>query len=344
MTMRLRKSKDTRLAAAAEPAAQKPTAAAAETAKWTNGSALGSKALGFVVIGCLIAGPVGLVYSVASSGRPAQSAPAPVEVTLSPLQQAAGAFAVGYVGTWLSATQNDSEALKTYIDTASTTLSDKPFEYRNAAVASVAAQPDSDLVTAVVAADVRDAVLTNSGEKDTWPRRYFRVTVNAANNALAAVGFPAPIAGPDSSTDAPPLAYRATVASSDGAGKSVVSFLTAYLTGQGSVQPYTSPTVTISPITPAPYSALTPVSIVASAQPSNEPADGTSVSVLATVTAQNVIGQKVSGTYAMELTARAGRWEISSLEATPLLASPSTSAPKTTPTPAPTGAGETEGK
>jgi hypothetical protein len=324
--------------------AKTTTSTQAETAKWTNGSLLGSKGVSVLVLVALVCGPIALVSSLGSHGQSAQSAPAAAPTTLTPLQQSAGSFAVGYVGAWLGASQDDSSALSDYISTQSAALSPKPFSYRNVAVASLEVQPKGSMVTAVVAADVQDASLTTSSDGNGWPRRYFQVTVGTVGNQLTAVGLPAPISGPGTSTDVPSLDYRAPVATSDPAGQSVVSFLTAYLTGQGSVQPYTSPSVSIAAITPAPYASLTPVSIAASEQPASRPADGTKVSVLVTVTLQNSIGQKLSATYELVLRARADRWEIFAIQSAPNLAPVSDSISTTTPTPTPTGAGNQEGK
>jgi hypothetical protein len=342
--MRLRKTTPKTSSERRTKTAKTTTSTQADTAKWTNGSFLGSKGVSVLVLVALVCGPIALVSSLGGRGQSAQSAPAAAPTTLTSLQQSAGSFAVGYVGAWLGASQDNSDALSDYTSTQSAALSPKPFSYRNAAVASLEVQSRGNMVTAVVAADVQDASLTTSSDGNGWPRRYFQVTVSTVGNRLTAVGLPAPIAGPSASSDVPSLDYRAPVATSDPAGQSVVSFLTAYLTGQGSVQPYTSPSVTISGITPAPYASLTPVSIAASEQPAAHPSDGTKVSVLATVTLQNSIGQKLSATYELVLRARADRWEIFAIESAPNLAPVSNSISTTTPTPTPTGAGNKEGK
>ncbi|WP_435740103.1 conjugal transfer protein [Clavibacter nebraskensis] len=290
----------------------------------------------------VVCGPLALGAQVLGSSKPVQSAPAPIEAALSTTQQSAGGYAVGYVGAWLSATRDDSTELRAYFSGSTGTVSTTPFEYRNVAVASLAPSGAGDLVTVIVAADVKDAQLSDTKTGPTWPRRYFQVAVSTAGDRLAAVALPAPVAGPAASTDAPSVDYPTTLATSDALGGSVVSFLTAYLTGQGAVEPYTSPNAGIRPIAPAPYTALTPVSLTGVEKPDARPGDGTTESVLATVTAQNAVGQTLTASYALTLTARANRWEVSSIEPAPQLNT--SSRPTPTPTPTPTGAGTSEGK
>ena len=313
------------------------------SARWTNGSALGSKALSVVIFAALVAGPIALVQSTAQPGAEASTAPAEADATVSVMQQSAGAFALGYVGAWLTATQDDSAVLGDYIAVSGLTLSSTGFEYRNIAVASIDTASANELLSVIVAADVAAEIADAAPEETAtrWPRRYFQVAVTTAGDELAVAGLPTPVTGPVSSSSAPTLNYRTAIATTDPAGESVISFLTAYLTGQGAVQPYTSPSAEITAITPAPYSALVPVAIQADQVPPQQPADDARLEVLATVSLETAAGQQLPAGYVLALHARDGRWEIDQIQSVPALAPTSGSSPS--PTPSPTGAGTQEG-
>lgn len=332
--MKIRKGGDV---AVETPRAGKPTQA--ESAKWTNGNAFSSKVVTAVVIAAVACGPIALLTSRSNQGAPVAAAPVTAKPALTVLQQSAGAYAIGYVGAWLRATQTDSTALNSYIDSNSVRLSQTPFDYQNIAVASVDAAP-GHMVSVIVAADVKDASITDKSVQ-TWPRRYFHVTVSATGNTLSAVTLPAPVAGPKASTESPDVGYPATLSADSKAAQPVMLFLAAYLSGQGETEPYTSPSTSIPAIKPAPYSSVSPLTVSADHAPSASPADGDKLAVLATVTVQNAVGQKLTATYALDLRARAGRWEVASLNSSPVVAQ---AADSIAPKPSPTGAGNQEGK
>lgn len=317
------------------PAAAPDVEPVAQAATWTNGSRLGSKGISFLIVAALVCGPVGLVLAATSGGS---SSAAPQEAKteqVSPLQQSSGSFAAGYVGAWLGATQDDSAALGTYTDTNVQQLAKTGFEYRNVAVASIVNDENAQLSQVVVAADVKDDTV-EEGKGDQWPRRYFQVVVSAAGSKLVAVGLPAPVAGPAAGTDSPRLNYGDSISSSSAAGKTVTAFLAAYLTGQGATEPYTAPSTSIPAISPAPYSDLTVSSIDGETAPAEQPEDGATVKVYATVVAANSVGQQATSTYTLDLRARADRWEVAALGTPPAL-SDQTATSATTPTPSPTG-------
>ena len=318
------------------PVAEK--ASQAESAKWSNGNALGSKVVTAVVVAALACGPVALFVAHGNQVRPVEAATTTVKPALSILQQSAGAYAVGFVGAWLSATQADSSALDDYINSNAITLSTTPFEYKNIAAASVSTG-SGNMISVTVAADVKDSSITDATVQ-TWPRRYFQVTLSDAKNTLTAVTLPAPVAGPKVSTDAPNLGYSTSLAANDNAAQPVMLFLGAYLTGQGETEPYTSPSTNIPAIDPVPYASVSPLTITADQAPAASPADGATLSVLATVAVQNAVGQTLTATYVLDLRARAGRWEVFAVDTSPALAQ---TADSIAPTPSPSGDGNQEG-
>lgn len=306
------------------------------TSKWTAGRAGGSRALSVVLFAAILCGPAALFVAVQKPqlGHASTAGAAGQQATT--LQQTAGAYAVGYVGSWLGATKKSATDLQSYVDVNSSSLSDVAWEYRDIGVASL--EVTDSVVTVVVAANVHETNLSaDVATADGWPRRYFQAVISASNGSLAAVGLPAPVAAPTKPSDSVTVAYPNTLASGVPVSDTVLSFLGAYLTGQGELDRYTSPNTDISPITPAPFTSVKPIALLSSDLPDKTPADGTTLGVLATVTATTASGQQLNSTYAFELKARAGRWEVLKLLTAPTIAKPSPSLSTTTPTPTPTG-------
>ncbi|MCS5524786.1 conjugal transfer protein [Curtobacterium flaccumfaciens pv. oortii] len=313
-------------------AADTPTVpAGAQTAKWTSGSAMGSKGVSVVVAACLVCGPLAFVGNMLQPARAQVTQQAAKSSTVSVTQQSAGSYALGYVAAWLGATQKDSSALDQYIDTSAQTLSKNATTYRNMAVASIDAH-DPDVLQVVIAADVKPG---SADEDDTsaWPRRYFQASISVDGKHLTPIALPAPVAGPTRSAEAPSTAYGSPITPSSAAGETVVSFLDAYLTGQGKTDPFTAPSTSLPAISPAPYSSLTPVSITATDRPAEHPSDGDKLFVLATVTVADETGHSLPVSYAMTLRARADRWEVAAIATAPLLTENTASTPTPTATP-----------
>lgn len=327
------------VAASSAPAAKSPKAKEpAQAARWTNGNLLGTRAITVVVVAVWLCGPLALfvAHGASMTAREHATRTAPASAQLSTLQQASGALAVGFVSSWLSATPTNPGQLQSYLSVTPSTLSQTPFTFRNMAVASVSPQKGgSGLVDVVVAADVQESQLQGGKQTQAWVRRYYQVAVDTTGHQLAVVALPAPVSGPAVTSKQPGLGYGAQLPTTAKASQTVTLFLEAYLAGQGETEPYVSPSTTIPAITPAPYSQITPVAYLADQTPADDPADGATVAVLATVTAQNQVGQQVTATYTLQLRARAGRWEVKALETSPVLAdvADSTAAP----TPSPTG-------
>lgn len=176
---------------------ERPTAAEpprARTSAWTNGSVLGKKIVGvLLIIGWALPLAIAGVALLKASSKPAvttESSGAP----LTTLEQSAGAFSVGFVGAWLSSTKSDTSALSQYLTAIPAGLGDVAFDSRNLAVAEVSPQAGTDLVTVVVSADVYEKPTAEN--PPAWIRRWFEVVVRAENGQLTPLGLPAPKAGP----------------------------------------------------------------------------------------------------------------------------------------------------
>ena len=322
--MGLRRSKE------AKPA--KASKAQAQGSEWTAGRAFGQKAITAGLLVAVACGPVALV----TAGVNGQARPAVAQVTgeqpLTAQQQSAGEHGAAFVAAWLSATHDDQGTLATYINTAAIgQLSATPWKYRDLAVVSVEKTDESDLMSVVVAANVEEFDMESESGLTVWPRRYFAVTVRVTDAGLSVVGLPAPIAAPAKEESAVRLAYGQTVLQTSSARQTVEAFLSAYLAGSGDVSRYVSPGSEISPITPAPYMTLTVSDVKSDVEPSDTPATGSVVHVLATAEVTSASDQRLTTTYALTLTARDGRWETTSVDLAPLESVATGAAPSPTP-------------
>ena len=287
---------------------------------WTNGRQLGARAVTALLAAAILCGPLALVVATGNANRPLTAAASTGSVALTTDQQAAGAFAVGYVSSWLRATRDEPGDLPAYIDvTAVRGLTDTPWEFRDETLVSVAPVAGSqDMVSVVVAANVKQLAVTAEGDStaEAWPRRYFQVAVMETAGSLRTIGLPAPIAGPAEAPTAQ-LVYSVDVNGSDPAFDAVFAFLGAYLAESGDVSRYTTPGSAIVAIAPAPYVQVELTDVIGDSAPASAPADGDTLRVLATATLTNALGQQVTATYALTLTARADRWEVTSIDPAP---------------------------
>ena len=91
----------------------------------------------------------------------------------------------------------------------------------------------------------------------------------------------------------------------------------------------------MSAIVPTPYRSVTVIKVATGPSPASDapdPVDGDQLHALVAVTAIASDSQKISLTYALLLTLRAGRWEITGLDPAPLR-QPATSNPGALPAP-----------
>lgn len=288
---------------------------------WTQGRQVTANALTILVAAALIAGPLSLVLSLQNVSRPAEAAPVAEQGSqLTAQEEKAGAYAVGLVGAWLGAWKDHPGELGEYVDVGSLgKLSEEPGKYRDLAVSTVTPNNESDIVTVVVAANVKELAEDPEQEGaaiEKWPRRYFQVPVLVSSAGMSVVSLPTPVAAPADGGDAR-LAYPEELPSTDASYDTVVSFLAAYATGSGDLSRFVSPEAAITAITPAPYLSVEADEIKADVQPPKTPKDGVTVRVLATVSFTSQLDQTVTSTYALTLTARAARWEVSSIDPAP---------------------------
>jgi len=266
----------------------------------------------------------GLLCSVAALGlvlvTTQQQSTAPEKEKPSYATQA-GQFGLAFVTSWLGSSRDDHSQLDPYLVGTSVTLPAKARPYRDAAV--VAAEENSEgLYRVVVAATIQESVLSGNKAVIKWPRRYWQVTVatSAGGSQQSVVGWPALVAAPQPLQAPLTLAYPSQVTPTDPVSQTLTGFFAAYLAGTTDLNRFISPGSSLSALVP-PISGTPQVSDVRSTSaPAEKPADGAKLHVLATVVL-NASGTDpgTATTYALTLTARAGRWEVAAIDAAPQL-------------------------
>jgi hypothetical protein len=251
--------------------------------------------------------------------RPATPVQLTTDTSTTAQHQEAGAFAQAYLAAWLTATTSDHTELDRYTNTTGTAITGTtPTEYRDLTVVST--EESGNLSTVIISASLQttsnndeDGTSTDAGEDVTsWTPYWYQVAVQSNDDGeMAPLGLPAPISMPAIST-APQLGYPSRVANRE-VEATVADFMTAYLTGQGDVTRYVSPETTINAITPAYWTDAAVRSLASSEEvPDRTPTAGQSAQVLVDVNLTRENTTKPAQ-YVLDLKARDGRWEISSL-------------------------------
>nr|MDT0519867.1 conjugal transfer protein [Streptomyces sp. DSM 41633] len=335
---------------------------AVQEAGWVGGWSTGAQAnstalLRWLVWGLIALGP--LLGALAYLSVPTTSAaPAPKTAPSAPSAiggQGAAGFASLFVATYLSAGRGDEPKLAAYYPPASNLQLDGVSGQRRGEQLTVVRlrQTDTSVWSVTVAARVTGATptATPSTQPGASPSpaaatdavRYFQVPVATAPGAggataYTALALPAEVAAPERAKT-PELVYGAMrpALPTDPRTQAVTSFLTAYLTKAGAeLDRYLAPGTRLAAPSPAPYSGVAVDQFAVEGETGGEPVvsvpgDGTTLRLLVTLRATGKDGVRLPLTYALTLKARAGRWEIASLDGAPALTSP-------TPVPAASGA------
>jgi hypothetical protein len=324
-----------------------------EVGGWSTGARANTTALvrwtawGLLLLGPLLGGAAWMKQP-ATAARSAQSAPPAPRGAGS---QGAAGFAQLFVGAYVRAGEGDQELLAAFYPGADGVRLEGESGARAAEHLTVArlrqTAPSVWSVTVAARLSPTDHADRGGGREQAGPDeggegaagvRYFQVPVATGPAAGSATGYvalalPAEVGAPPR-IETPELAYgpMQPAAPSDPRTEAVTDFLAAYLTGSGDLGRYLAPGTQLSPITPARYTGLAVDSLAIAgedgAQPSTTvPEDGTHVQLLATVRATDHAGVRRPLTYALTLSARAGRWEIASIDGAPSPAPPQPTAP-----------------
>jgi hypothetical protein len=315
-----------------------------EATGWKTSAAALAGAARLVRLGvwaALLAGPL-LGGAALLGGTGSAVADRPVTVTVAATASGTGpsGFAQLYIRAYLAAGNGTESSLAPYY--AGTVSLANPPHARSAAatVALGSTEVSPGYWPVTVAADVVAQPAGRAAVDEGL--HYYQVGVEALGSPSAggaragarpagytATSLPAEVAAPAALQPGALVYGTATLSDSDPAQAVVGGFLSAYLAGTGELGPYTSPGVVLSPIAPAAYTSVTVTGVSDDAPDgtggTTVPADGTQRRVLAQVDATDSTGTYAL-TYALTLRARAGRWEVDSLDPAPRLAAASTAA------------------
>ncbi|MFB7575497.1 conjugal transfer protein [Streptomyces sp. NPDC056165] len=262
----------------------------------------------------IAAGPVALGVAVMSGPATVAAAPSdkPAAVRTAATEADPAGYAQVFVDAWLrssSADANSAQARLAQFLAPDVELPDP--------VASAQSKPAS--VTAVRSAPREDGAwaVTVAAQYADGRRRYFVVPVaaDASGASFAVTGAPGVVVGPARAAVAK-SPYGVSVPSDGDLSSAVGEFFGAYLTGSGEVDRYLAPGVELSPISPAPYTAVTVQEVWGAeeaAAAEQVPADGTKVRVRVRVEARDDAGRWPLA-YELSLRARSGRWEVAELQ------------------------------
>ncbi|MFI1436760.1 conjugal transfer protein [Streptomyces lydicus] len=290
--------------------------------------------------GLLLAGPLLGGLALASIAQPPAvptRAEAPRSQPASSDAVAPAGFAEVYVAAYVKAGDSDADAeeLAAFYPAARSMswTAEGGAERAESASAVQVRQISAGYWSVTVAARITGS----AKDADSGRVRYFQVPLRATgdrgSSGWTAAALPAEVAAPTGSKGAAPeLSYGSGHAplASDPAVQTVQGFLAAYLTGRGELDRYLSPGTTLHVVRPAPYTAVTVTQIADHGQGPAEgaeaqaPPDGVQRRLLVDVEGDGKHTSSRPMTYAIELRARDGRWEVAALEAAPALAAPGT--------------------
>ncbi|MER7568891.1 conjugal transfer protein [Streptomyces sp. NPDC097941] len=261
----------------------------------------------------IAAGPIALGVAITSTPTTVEAATPskPTAVRTTAVAADPAGYAQLFVHAWLRSSADDVSSAQARLAQSMAPDVDLPDPAADA-------QSTPQSVTAVRSAQRADGAwsVTVAAQYSDGAVRYYAVPVAAdrAGASFTVTGAPGVVAGPVRA-EVSKLSYGVSVPEGD-LSAAVGEFLAAYLTGAGEVDRYLAPGVSLSPVSPAPYTAVTvqQVSAVEEAAAAEQvPADGTKVRVLAQVEARDT-GGRWPLAYEFALTARSGRWEVSALE------------------------------
>ncbi|RSS57488.1 conjugal transfer protein [Streptomyces sp. WAC01280] len=278
----------------------------------------------FGVWAALAAGPVALL---ASWGRPAPAAaerPATVTRTVQP-ETRADSGPAGYaelvLGLWLGAGSDANGATARQLRLLAPSVRIPEWGQRAVAVerlAAVRTVRENSGWAVTVAAQFTEAAQTPE-RGNAAGLRYFTIPVvlqepgTSDAGGFAAAGAPMEVAGP-AAGQMPASLYGSPVP--DGPlADSVTGFLTAFLGAEGGADRYLAPGVTLPRPAAGDYIAVEVDQLLADRLTGGQDPgrDGAGARVRAEVTATDSAGRKWPLSYALSLTARAGRWEVAAL-------------------------------
>ncbi|MGO3089948.1 MAG: conjugal transfer protein [Galactobacter sp.] len=303
------------------------------TEAWTYGQTWKSR---LTTYGVLALGAGALIFVSVATSHATASPTTVVEgetVDYTRTDATGASFASGYLRAWLTATDENHEAVDAYTHGLTSVAAEYPAEAQQVGqITTVETKPRSDgayVVTLAAQVSIVDPSFA--------PQRYFQIILVPTADGYAAAALPRQITAPTPTSQAL-TQYRQEVSGDAPVQQTLTGFFDAYLTGQGDLQRFLTPGTDLSPITPAPYSKISITTVMADKPVPAKAEDGTTTDLRVDLTGTASKAYSITTSYELTLTARAGRWEISSM-GTP---SSHTTLPSTPPSPTPTNSNDAE--
>lgn len=299
--------------------------------QWSMGSRLVTTAATVGLWVAIACGPIGLGWAIGRPNLAAAAAPAVARDDLQePSRALAEEFAARIVTVWLSAHRGQEALVSALLPGA-----------RGQSLPKVGLQVSNPVaVRSTVVADGVWSVTVAAQVSDarSSARRFFVVPIQVVGESVVAVALPSERPGPQVIAAGPDLDYGFEVTSGSALETVAADFLNALLAGSGDVERLTSPSAQIRAVLPAPFTAVKVSRVAAQREVPQTPSEGAQLDVLVTAVAQGAAEQQVSVQYPLVLTVRAGRWEVSAVRDSPLLAKKKTGSSATpSAKPAPAG-------
>lgn len=317
-----------------------------EQATWARTQERKTQLVRFGLFGAIGAGVLALILVLSgfSASSPTVVKPKSTTAVDTAAQAQAEDLAQQFVVTWLQAKRGAEKTLAPYVRSEGIRLpAEALFVVNDPRIASVELQPaplsavaasgtgapisnTSSVYSVVVSASVRQV----SEPAESVQRRFYSVPVVVHDGSARAASIPSPIPAPATGPDVN-LGYKYRIVAGHPSNTAVQQFLAALTAGTGEISRYIAPGTSLRAISPAPYMSVKVVDLVSDCDFSGEAADkatadGIKIRVLATAELTVTATDSVTGQYALTLTSRGGRWEVSAMDLSPLLPSPEQSA------------------
>lgn len=277
-----------------------------QTERWTQGQTFKNRLLSTAVLLTSAAALVGTSVVVSRATTPEALPVSQTQVDFTRSDQTGAAFASGYLRTWLTASAQEHKALEAYTSELQFPSPKLPAKASGAgSIDVVQMSPRNDgLYVVTLAAQV--------GTNPAAAQRYFEVVLSRTGQHFAAAALPREVSAPEATSKAA-NGYREDVKGDALVMQTLTGFFSAYLAGDGDLQRFLTPGTAVTAVKPAPYAKVT-----VTAASSNTPipttlTDGASMDLLVRAQGNGPQSYQLSTDYELTLTARAGRWEITSM-------------------------------
>lgn len=289
---------------------------------YTAGQRLTTKLAHLGAAAVVLCGPAGLLVAISGDASVPQAVAEPPVGPTAQDSARAGQFAQLVVRAWLGATRSKPGAIADlYRGAGGFVFPERATRVDQTALAGVAPTGVDQVLSVTVAATAEGTL------------RYYAIPVEVTASGMAALALPAPVPPPVVTLAKQP-AYTAVLAPNGPIGTATAAFLGALVAGAGDVSRYVTPGAAITAVTPAPYRTVSVRAIAATGE-EQPPDEGAEAQVQVTAIGTDTAKWQITIQIALKLTARAGRWEVTTIDLAPAARPATRSTPPASPTTTP---------